>query len=52
MIIEEWEMFETIVGACCFYTGDCLMGTEAACIGVGGSYMGDGTTCDADPCGE
>jgi hypothetical protein len=38
------------VGACCFASGDCLLGTEASCEGAGGTYMGDGVTCDTDPC--
>jgi hypothetical protein len=38
------------VGACCFSTGGCLVGTEEDCEGVGGSYLGDGTSCDSDPC--
>ena len=37
-------------GACCFQAGACLLGTEADCVMVGGSYMGDGTTCESTPC--
>ena len=37
-------------GACCFQAGICLLGTEADCTAVGGSYMGDGTTCEQTPC--
>ncbi|MFN8179052.1 MAG: hypothetical protein U0167_14065 [bacterium] len=37
-------------GACCF-ANFCLEGTETACRGAGGHYLGDGTTCDPDPCG-
>jgi len=51
MIIEEWEMFASTAGACCFSTGGCMVGTEADCEGAGGSYMGDGIACDPDPCG-
>jgi hypothetical protein len=51
MIIEEWEMFESIVGACCFANGACLNGDQGECELAGGSYMGDGSTCDPNPCG-
>lgn len=39
-------------GACCFTDGRCQVMTEAACIGLGGSYYGDETTCDPNPCPE
>jgi hypothetical protein len=39
------------VGACCFASGACLEGTAADCEAAGGSYMGDGSSCDSDPCG-
>ncbi len=38
-------------GACCFPSGVCLVGTQADCETAGGSYMGDGTSCDPNPCG-
>jgi hypothetical protein len=50
MIIEEWEMFESAVGACCFPTGGCLVGQEADCERAGGSYLGDDASCDPNPC--
>ena len=37
-------------GACCF-SGFCLQGTETACLGAGGRYLGDGTSCDPHACG-
>ncbi|MDP7028759.1 MAG: hypothetical protein QF733_00895 [Phycisphaerales bacterium] len=38
-------------GGCC--TGiTCTVMTEAVCAGVGGTYLGDGTDCSADPCGQ
>jgi hypothetical protein len=40
------------IGACCFSSGDCLLGTEADCEGAGGRYVGDGVACDPDPCGS
>ena len=52
MIIEEWEMFGPPVGACCFPTGECLLGIEEDCEGAGGIYMGTDVTCDTDPCGS
>lgn len=39
------------VGACCFPTGGCLLGEEPDCQAAGGSYLGDGTDCDPNPCG-
>jgi hypothetical protein len=39
-------------GACCFPSGDCLVGTQADCEGAGGRYAGDGVACDPDPCGS
>ena len=50
MIIEEWEMFESPVGACCFPTGGCLVGEQTVCEGAGGTYMGDEAPCDPNPC--
>ena len=38
-------------GACCFASGGCLVGTQADCKTAGGLYMGDGTSCDPNPCG-
>jgi hypothetical protein len=38
------------MGACCFPSGDCLQGTADDCEGAGGSYMGDETPCDPNPC--
>lgn len=37
-------------GACCVGT-DCSIRTEASCTEIGGTYMGDDTTCDPNPCG-
>ena len=37
-------------GACCFSDGGCQVLTENACLGLGGSYFGDDTTCDPNPC--
>ncbi|MBN1513185.1 MAG: hypothetical protein JXB13_14310 [Phycisphaerae bacterium] len=37
------------IGACC--EGEqCSVLSEAACLAVGGSYLGDGTTCTPNPC--
>jgi hypothetical protein len=38
------------VGACCFPAGVCLQGTPLACQMAGGIYVGDGTSCEPDPC--
>jgi hypothetical protein len=37
-------------GACCFQDGGCDVVTENACVGLGGTYQGDDTTCDPNPC--
>ncbi len=38
------------MGACCFASGACLLGTEVDCATAGGSYAGDDTACDPNPC--
>jgi hypothetical protein len=43
-IIREATVAE---GACCLQTGECVITTEADCQG---EYMGDGTTCEPNPC--
>jgi hypothetical protein len=50
MIIEEWEMFSSAVGACCFPSGACLAGTQAACEAAGGEFQGSGTDCQPNLC--
>ncbi len=42
---------KTPVGACCF-VDSCDILTEATCIGSGGVYQGDNTTCLNAPCDE
>ncbi len=37
-------------GACCVDT-DCSIQTESDCTDMGGTYQGDDTTCDPNPCG-
>ncbi|MCG3127192.1 MAG: hypothetical protein CHACPFDD_02050 [Phycisphaerae bacterium] len=37
-------------GQCCFFDGTCMTTTHEACDAFGGSYQGDGTSCDAGPC--
>jgi hypothetical protein len=39
-----------ILGACCLPDGDCVIVTPDTCVTLGGSYQGDGTTCDANRC--
>ncbi|MBX3356837.1 MAG: hypothetical protein KF745_00260 [Phycisphaeraceae bacterium] len=36
-------------GSCCT-AGSCQVTTQAACVGGGGVYAGDGTTCVTNPC--
>ncbi|MCE2880749.1 MAG: multicopper oxidase domain-containing protein [Planctomycetaceae bacterium] len=37
-------------GACCLSNGSCLEVSEQACVGLGGSYRGDGTLCADASC--
>ncbi len=37
-------------GACCIVDGTCRLLIEIDCAGVGGSYQGDGTSCEPNPC--
>ncbi len=37
-------------GACCFNDGTCIVTTSASCASSAGSYQGDGTDCDPNPC--
>jgi len=39
------------VGACCdVLTGGCTVATQSACVAGGGSYQGDGSSCEPNPC--
>lgn len=40
-----------ILGACCVPSGACVYLTEAECGGQGGTYQGDFSSCDPNPCG-
>lgn len=37
-------------GACCPVSGDCFIATQNICETGDGTYQGDDTTCDPDPC--
>lgn len=37
-------------GACCPIAGDCFVSTQSICESGGGTYQGDNTTCDPNPC--
>lgn len=37
-------------GACCFADGNCSVLSQSECEVGGGSYLGDGTSCDPNPC--
>ncbi len=37
-------------GACCFCDGHCLIQSQAECWDAGGTYYGDDTACDPNPC--
>jgi len=38
------------VGACCLPSGDCVLETAGDCETDGGTYLGDGTACNPNPC--
>lgn len=38
------------VGACCLTDGACSLVSSNQCSALGGSYGGDGTTCNPNPC--
>lgn len=40
----------TITGACCPVDGPCFISTQVVCEAGGGTYQGDNTDCDPDPC--
>jgi hypothetical protein len=46
------DLLLTVVsqGACCFADSTCTLGTPMDCFQTGGTYRGDGTTCDAWTC--
>jgi hypothetical protein len=48
--VVEYEEPLVPVGACCFPSGSCLVGTEVDCEEADGIYVGDGISCDPDPC--
>lgn len=37
-------------GACCFISGACQVRTAGSCAGFGGTYQGDNSVCDPNPC--
>jgi len=37
-------------GACCFFDGSCLVLSPAACAEQQGTYVGDDTECEPNPC--
>jgi hypothetical protein len=37
-------------GACCYADGSCQVLTGYACAGSGGTFQGNGTDCDPNPC--
>jgi hypothetical protein len=41
---------QPVVGACCLTYGDCQVLLEYDCQQAGGSYQGDFTTCEPNPC--
>ena len=50
MVVEEWEMFETTIGACCLPSSVCFVGSREECEASAGTYLDDGIPCDPNPC--
>jgi hypothetical protein len=46
-----WPWPTPPAGACCLPGGECEVLAPAACTTAGGTYNGDGTTCESNPCG-
>ncbi len=59
LMIDTWPSPECVdfeltietcaIGACCS-NGICTEGSEPECAAIGGTYLGDDTTCAGDPC--
>ena len=45
-----WARWGPVVGACCFADGHCERLADAECTAAGGTYQGDNTACDPNPC--
>jgi len=49
-----YSLFVTCVppgqGACCFVDGHCVIDNQQNCGTAGGTYQGDNTVCDPNPC--
>lgn len=39
-----------VIGACCYDDGSCIDLSEFVCASSGGTYQGDNTDCDPNPC--
>jgi len=48
---SELRILEALqTGACCLPDGSCILLTEQECKDAGGTYQGDETACEPDPC--
>lgn len=48
---DDWECIPLGPhGACCFADGHCEWLTSSACATAGGTFMGEGVSCDPNPC--
>ena len=43
---------QAMMGACCYLDGSCAVITQTECLGGGGTYQGDNTACDPNPCDQ
>ncbi|MBI4717363.1 MAG: IPTL-CTERM sorting domain-containing protein [Planctomycetes bacterium] len=47
--VEDYEdRLLEVTGACCFDGATCAYTTQSKCVGLGGEYRGNGTTCSDD----
>lgn len=41
---------QPVIGACCSPAGSCSIAGDGQCQSEGGTFMGNGTSCDPNPC--
>ncbi len=49
-VINSFSCDGTETGACCYTDGSCLVQTADDCSAAGGTYEGNDTVCDPNPC--
>ncbi len=49
-VMQAGAAFPDTIGACCFREAPCQILGPRGCADLGGSYDGDGTVCEGNPC--